>query len=89
MSVISCEQCAGPIDPAKVRKGGAKRRPRFCSRQCQVAYNRETGAFHRLSQAGNAAQHAYKAEHGTVPGYESRRAALQRPDRTNNRRKRA
>lgn len=64
----------------------------YCSRACAAAINTkrrsDDGGFFVLSKAGNDAQAKYKAEHGVVPGYEQRKAALQRPNRTNNRRRR-
>jgi hypothetical protein len=39
--------------------------------------------FKALSEKGNAAQQQYKVEHGVVSGYQQRKVALQKPDRTN------
>ena len=84
----NCEQCGKSLDKEKIRKGGQKRRPRFCSRECATESLKARQFFLSLSVAGNRAQAAYKAIHGQVPGYEQRVAVLRRPDRTNRRKKR-
>lgn len=62
------EGCRTCIDPQKVRKGGQKREPRYCSRECFVADRKATGFYQRLSRLGNAAQLVYKQRHGKAPG---------------------
>lgn len=85
---VSCQQCGHPIDPAKVKKGGQKRCPKFCTRECHQIWNRQHGVYQDLSKAGQTAQAAYKSVHGHVPGYERRAAVLRDPNRTNRRKKR-
>ncbi len=66
---------------------------KFCSAECARAVingrQKESGHYQMLSQLGNAAQAAYKEVHGHAPGYENRKAALQRPGRNDNRKRRA
>src|SRR6266704_2017207 len=84
---LSCEQCGGEIPPRLARKACATYQPRFCSQQCALQWRRESGWNQHWSAIANAAQQAFKAEYGEVPGYEQRRAALQRPDRPNKRKR--
>lgn len=85
--VVSCEWCGTTIDQAKVRKGGAKRRPRFCKRQHAVEWRPARGDYKKLSQIGNQAQAAVKQETGHAPGYGKRKAAIAQSNREKPRRR--
>jgi hypothetical protein len=66
---------------------------KYCSSECARAVinvrQKENGHYQKMSQAGNEAQARYKEQHGHAPGYVNRKAALQRPGRNDNRRRRA
>ena len=86
-SKMICEFCEGEISPAKVKKGGIKRRPRFCSVSCSSASRKAQGFYQSLSVLGNAAQAAYKREHGEMPGYAHRAEVVARLNRERPRRR--
>jgi len=70
MKRLYCQRggCGREIDRIKVKKGGDKREPQFCSRECYVADRAEKGGYQALSRLGNAAQAAFKAQNGKAPG---------------------
>lgn len=73
-----CEEVI-PEEVLKKRKRPKGDPPRCCDRQCATALQSYLGGYYHLSRYGNRAQQEYKAKNGVVPGYEQRKAALQRP----------
>lgn len=70
MKKLYCQRegCGKQIDPIKVWKGGAKREPQFCLRECALADRKSTGYYQELSRIGNQAQANIKAATGKAPG---------------------
>ena len=85
---VVCFWCEQPIPADKLRKSGTVHPPQFCSLACATAERNYTGAYKKLSQAGNAAQQRIKEQTGQVPGYERRREALIKSNREHPRRRR-
>ncbi len=89
--VIRCDFC-GEIIPAEKlakRSGEAAKAHHFCDRAHGDAWRQEHGEFARIGAAGNAAQSAYKAEHGKLPAGERRAAAVAESNKKKPRRRKA
>lgn len=87
MKALLCEQCGNPLTERLARKACKSYTPRFCSRECHLAWRVASGWNKRWSEIANAAQHRYAEQHGEVPGYKQRREALIQSNQENPRRK--
>lgn len=81
-----CEWCGKDIPWEHYRK--RPREARFCDRDCYTAWGKASGEFAKKGRLGVEAQAAYKEEHGHVPKYAKRAAAVIVSNREHPRRKR-
>lgn len=68
-----CKQCGGRIDDKKWNRKNHFEKPKFCTRACVQAWNRESGHMKKMSALGLKAQDDIEAKTGTRPGTDKRR----------------
>ena len=86
-SAVFCDLCGERIPPEKLARRGHAAAHNFCNRACADEWRRQHGVFSQLAHLSNAAQDAYKAQHGSRPGSERKAAAIAASNREKPRRR--
>lgn len=68
-----CAWCHEQIDPKRLAN---KPNQRFCSREHAALSRAVAGDYHRMGALGNASLAEYKKQHGHIPRYHERSAAV-------------